>query len=87
MYVPPDAFALAYVFLNLKPFDSKSIMESPVSSAPLESANKLFVERLYGSRLVSCIDQLEVVSVRFHIINLGLMPVNTKGPSVLPLPV
>jgi hypothetical protein len=90
MYVPPLALVNAPVPLGLKPFDKKSqllVPATPVASASDKLGTSIALTTLYVFRDVSKISQLPVVSVRLIITNLGLNPVNTKGPSVLPLPV
>lgn len=76
MYVPPEALYAAPVLTNLKPFD-KRIGDPLVASALLKFGYSSYgdVEELYPSRDESSIYQLDVVSVRFHITNLGANPV------------
>ena len=85
MYVPPDALTTV-AERHLKPLDKSSIEVADVSASDV-FGNNVFVTTLYVSLLVSQMYQSEVLSVRFTITNAGLNPVNTKGPSVEPLPV
>ena len=75
--------------LSLNPFDKIStLLKVPEDSALVLSGDKVFTDTLEGDLEVSCINQLSVVPEdTFTSRNLGRIPVNTNGPSVLPLPV
>jgi hypothetical protein len=86
MYVPPLALLAAPPFLNLNPLERISNTLS-VPSEELRFACKYVDELFDGFNEVSSMIQLPVESDRLYMMNLGLNPQNTNGPSVLPLPV
>ena len=87
MYVALKVFLLPSVDRNLNPLDKKS-SEVAVTSAPDESGSNNKSATLYELLLESSIIQLVPAELDCFInINLGLNPVNTNGPSALPLPV
>jgi predicted nucleic-acid-binding protein len=88
-YVPPLVLLAVARVLTLNPLERKSDF---VSVALMSSALAKFGYKVESSGLSISLEeskmfQLEVASVLLYKINLGLNPMNTKGPSVEPLPV
>ena len=87
MYVAPLVLTPEDVVLNLIPLESAS-QDSPAASAPDVSASNDSKPTLYGERDVSFrYHESPAALVFLIIIQRGLNPQNTKGPSAEPLPV